>query len=75
MEAAESWNETAEFWSSISELASRDGFVLKEDYEEAFNFFADLRENGLRTLEGKERADFEEATAWAARKVAQTEGS
>lgn len=63
----ESWNENAEFWSSLSGLVERDGFVLREDYDQAFDIFATLRETGLRTLEGDERAEFDEATTWADR--------
>lgn len=62
------WNETADFWSSISGLVGRDGFVLEEDYNEAFEMFANLRKEGLRTLEGGEKADFEQATTWAVRR-------
>ncbi|KXS93792.1 hypothetical protein AC579_10484 [Pseudocercospora musae] len=59
------WNETADFWSSISGMVSRDGFVRTEDYDEALEMFAKLRERGLKTLEGEEREAFDKATRWA----------
>ncbi|KAK5116399.1 hypothetical protein LTR62_007946 [Meristemomyces frigidus] len=62
---SEGYDENAEFWSSISGLVARDGFVLVEDYEEAFELFAGLREEGLRVFVGREREDFEKATGWA----------
>ncbi|KAF2725664.1 hypothetical protein K431DRAFT_336151 [Polychaeton citri CBS 116435] len=49
------WNENAEFWSSISGLA--------------LEMFAKLREDGLQTLRGNERAEFDQATTWAVRRI------
>ena len=58
----ESYNENADFWSSISDFVSRDGFVSNEDYNRAIDTFAELRKEGLRTLSGIEREEFELAT-------------
>lgn len=38
-----------------------------EDYDTALEMFRTLREEGLRTLEGDERTEFEAETRWAAR--------
>jgi hypothetical protein len=59
------WNQNADFWSSISEIVGRDGFVSNDDYGEALKMFSALREEGLRVLDGDERAEFERATRWA----------
>lgn len=61
----EGYNETADFWASISGFVKRDGYVLNEDYDKAMEMFATLRESGLETLEGEERKQFEKATRWA----------
>lgn len=45
---SEGYDENAEFWSSISQLVTRSGFVLEEDYTEALELFASLREKGLQ---------------------------
>ena len=64
-EDGEGWNEKADFWDSIAGVVSRDGWVSQEDYDQAFDMFADLREEGLTNLEGKEREEFEASTRWA----------
>jgi hypothetical protein len=61
------WKENGEFWSSISDLVTRDGFVAVEYYDKALNMFATLREEGLQMFEGDERANFEQETRWAMR--------
>lgn len=64
----ERWNERADFWDSISGLISRDGWTANETYDQALELFADLRVEGLKNLEGKERDDFEAQTRWAEKK-------
>ncbi|KAI1305469.1 kinase-like domain-containing protein [Xylaria venustula] len=59
------WNENADFWASISALVQRDGWTSLETYDDAVDLFARLREEGLRQLEGEERAKFERETRWA----------
>jgi len=65
----EGWNERADFWDSLAGFVSRDGWTSSETYDQAIEMFADLREEGLKTLTGKERAEFEAQTRWAERKV------
>ncbi|KAI0968016.1 kinase-like domain-containing protein [Xylaria arbuscula] len=63
------WNENADFWASISPLVQRDGWTSPESYDDAVELFARLREEGLRQLEGEERAKFERETRWAGQAV------
>ncbi|KAJ8070008.1 hypothetical protein OCU04_000411 [Sclerotinia nivalis] len=65
----EGWNERADFWDSLAGFVSRDGWTSNETYDQALEMFAELREEGLKNLTGKERADFEAQTRWAERKV------
>ncbi|MCJ1357536.1 MAG: Phosphotransferase enzyme [Icmadophila ericetorum] len=65
----EGWNERADFWDSLAGLVSRDGWTSNETYDQALEMFAELREEGLKKLTGKERVDFEAQTRWAERKV------
>lgn len=62
------WNETADFWDSLEGIAHPDGWTSTETYEQAFEIFAQLREAGLKNLEGEELDEFERKTRWAARK-------
>jgi membrane-bound lytic murein transglycosylase B len=63
----EGWNERADFWDSIAGFVSRDGWTHNDTYDQALEMFADLREEGLKNLTGKEREDFEAQTKWAER--------
>jgi hypothetical protein len=65
----EGWNERADFWDSLAGFVSRDGWTSNETYDQALEMFAELREEGLKKLIGKERVDFEAQTRWAERKV------
>lgn len=65
---AEEWNETADFWDSLEGLVHRDGWTSNENYEQVFELFAQLREQGLANLSGEERIAFEKQTRWASRK-------
>ncbi|KAE9365715.1 phosphotransferase enzyme family protein [Stipitochalara longipes BDJ] len=65
----EGWNERADFWDSLAGFVSRDGWTSNETYDQALEMFAELREEGLKNLTGKERVDFEAQTRWAERKV------
>lgn len=66
-EEGEGFNETADFWESISDLVTREGYVAKEDYEQALEMFRQLREQGLEVLSDDEKDRFERATRWATR--------
>lgn len=68
MRDGEGWNETADFWDSLASLVDRDGWTSNEDFENAFELFAQLRDEGLKVLTGTERTEFEEQTKWATRK-------
>jgi len=65
----EGWNAAADFWDSLQGLVHRDGWTSNENYEQAFELFAQLREQGLRNLGGEEREQFEKSTRWARREV------
>ncbi|KAI1821833.1 kinase-like domain-containing protein [Xylaria intraflava] len=67
------WNESADFWDSVSHLVERDGWTSLETYDDAMELFAQLREEGLRQFEGPERAKFEKDTRWADRKAKRDE--
>ncbi|KAF1840944.1 uncharacterized protein K460DRAFT_347404 [Cucurbitaria berberidis CBS 394.84] len=64
----ESWNENADFWDSLQGFVYRDGWTSNENYEQALEMFAQIREQGLQSLSGEERSAFEERTRWAVRK-------
>ncbi|KAG4434115.1 hypothetical protein IFR05_010395 [Cadophora sp. M221] len=64
----EGWNENADFWDSLQGFVHRDGWTSNENYEQALEIFAQLREQGLQSLSGEERSAFEESTRWAVRK-------
>ena len=64
----EGWNENAEFWDSLQGFVHRDGWTSNENYEQALEMFAQLREQGLQSLSGDERSALEESTRWAVRK-------
>jgi hypothetical protein len=59
------WNDIADFWDSLEGLVNRDGWTSNETYEEAREIFAQLREQGLLSLGGEERDEFEKSTRWA----------
>jgi hypothetical protein len=64
----EGWNENADFWDSLQGFVHRDGWTSNENYEQALDIFAQLREQGLKSLTGEEREAFEKSTRWAVRK-------
>lgn len=68
---AEGWNENADFWDRISNLVQRDGWTFLDTYDGSFELFVQLREIGLRELEGEERDKTEQDTRWADRSAKQ----
>jgi hypothetical protein len=64
----EGWNDVADFWDSLQGFVHRDGWTSHENYEQALEMFAQLREQGLQNLTGEELAAFEKSTRWAVRK-------
>ncbi|KAK5633270.1 hypothetical protein RRF57_008985 [Xylaria bambusicola] len=55
----------ADFWDGVSSLVERDGWTSHETYDDAVELFSQLRQEGLRQLEGEERAKFDRETRWA----------
>jgi hypothetical protein len=70
---SEGWNERTDFWDSLAGLVSRDGWTGNETYDQALEMFAELREEGLKSLIGEERATFEAQTRWAERKTIESQ--
>ncbi|KAI9836106.1 MAG: hypothetical protein M1819_001722 [Sarea resinae] len=66
---AEGWNEVQDFWESIAGLVTRDGWTPSDRYSDAVALFAELRENGLKAMKGKERESFEKETHWASKPI------
>ncbi|KAI9699844.1 MAG: Phosphotransferase enzyme [Bogoriella megaspora] len=65
----EGWNETADFWDSLQGVVDRDGWTSNENYDQAIDYFAQLREQGLQNLNGEERSEFEKDARWAVRNI------
>ncbi|KAE8155153.1 phosphotransferase family protein [Aspergillus avenaceus] len=63
-EESEGWNDVQGFWNTVSNLVARDGWTTHEDYDEAVALFAELREIGLKSMVGKQKATFEKQTRW-----------
>ena len=61
---SEGWNDNADFWSSLEGLVDRDGFTTNEKYDQAVEYFRQLRERGLgmENLSAKERAELDRQT-------------
>lgn len=53
----EGWNEIADFWDSLQDFVHRDGWNSNEHYEQAFEIFAQLREEGLKSRTGEDREE------------------
>ncbi|EGC46551.1 phosphotransferase enzyme family protein [Histoplasma capsulatum var. duboisii H88] len=63
-EDGEGFNETQDFWDSVEGIVDRSGWTAPENFDTAVDYFSKLREEGLRTLTGEERQDFELQTRW-----------
>lgn len=63
------WNETADFWASLEGFVARDGWTTHQNFEQALKMFGQLRDQGLDSLKGEERREFEKQTRWAAKKI------
>ncbi|EDN07298.1 predicted protein [Histoplasma mississippiense (nom. inval.)] len=70
-EDGEGFNETPDFWDSVEGIVDRSGWTIPENFDTAVDYFSKLREEGLRTLTGEERRDFELQTRWVLRTVSQ----
>lgn len=53
------FNESQEFWESISGISSDEGYTSVADFRKGVEIFQRLRESGLGSLEGEERKEFE----------------
>jgi len=67
MRDGEGWNEQADFWDGLDGFVARDGWTSHEKYPEALEMFANLREEGLKQMTGREKENFEKQTRWAKR--------
>lgn len=64
-EEGAAFNESQEFWESVGNIVSDEGYTATEDFGRAFELFRRLREEGLTGLHGEERERFEKHTRWA----------
>lgn len=53
-----------DFFDGVQDLVRRDGWTHPETFDDALQFFADLRRHGLEHMQGEERARFENETRW-----------
>ena len=60
----EGWNEVQDFWDSVTEIVTRDGWTTYDKYNDAVALFSELRETGLGVMMGKDRERFDEQTRW-----------
>lgn len=64
----EGWNDNADFWDSLKGFVHRDGWTSNENYDDALELFAQLRDQALQDLTGEERVEFEKTTRWAVKR-------
>ncbi|KNG86723.1 hypothetical protein ANOM_005182 [Aspergillus nomiae NRRL 13137] len=64
-EESDGWNDVQEFWDSVADIVSRDGWTPHRLYDDAISLFTELRDIGLKAMVGKERDTFEKQTQWA----------
>ncbi|GAB1206468.1 hypothetical protein APSETT445_005157 [Aspergillus pseudonomiae] len=63
-EESDGWNDVQEFWDSVADIVSRDGWTPHHSYDDAVSLFTELRDIGLKARVGKERDTFEKQTEW-----------
>lgn len=63
-EESKSFNENTDFWDSIREIVTNEGYTSNEDFPRAVEIFQKLRESCLKNLEGDERQEFDKQTRW-----------
>ncbi|KAB8257898.1 kinase-like domain-containing protein [Aspergillus pseudonomiae] len=63
-EESDGWNDVQEFWDSVADIVSRDGWTPHHSYDDAVSLFTELRDIGLKAMVGKERDTFEKQTEW-----------
>ncbi|OGM39302.1 hypothetical protein ABOM_011970 [Aspergillus bombycis] len=62
---SDGWNDVQEFWDSVGDIVSRDGWTPHHLYDDAISLFTELRDIGLKAMIDRERETFEEQTQWA----------
>lgn len=65
-EEAASFNKSQEFWKELQGVLTDEGYASDESFSKAVKILRDLREVGLRDLEGEERRSFDKETRWVA---------
>ncbi|RAK76383.1 aminoglycoside phosphotransferase family protein, partial [Aspergillus fijiensis CBS 313.89] len=63
-EESAGWNDVQDFWNSVADVVSRDGWTPHHLYGDAVSLFTELRDIGLKAMVGKERDAFEIQTQW-----------
>ncbi|PYH40452.1 phosphotransferase family protein [Aspergillus saccharolyticus JOP 1030-1] len=63
-EESDGWNDVQDFWNSVANVVSRDGWTPHHLYNDAISLFTELREIGLKAMVGKERDVFDIQTQW-----------
>lgn len=64
---APKYNDAADFWDEARDFVQEDGWVRNEHYDLMLEFFGQVREEGLKGLEGEEREEWERVMRWAKR--------
>lgn len=59
------FNESQEFWESLSHIVSDEGYTSNEGFDSVMELFRGLREEHLSVLQGAEREQFDQQTRWA----------
>jgi hypothetical protein len=63
-EDGEGFNETQDFWDTLEGKVAQSGWTTTENFDDAVNYFARLRQIGLDSLNGTEREELEVQTRW-----------
>lgn len=63
-EDGEGFNEMKDFWQMLEGKVDSSGWTTHENFDNAVEYFSRLREEGLDSLVGEERAEFEAETRW-----------
>ncbi len=58
------FSKNQEFWRSVADIVTDEGYTSAENLNEAINIFQRLREAGLNSLQDEEREEFEKQTRW-----------
>ncbi|OAL66433.1 hypothetical protein A7C99_1819 [Trichophyton rubrum] len=61
-EESKGYSAAQAFWEMLQSRVQSDGWTTVEDFDDAVEYFSQLREAGLASLEGEERDEFEAST-------------